>query len=64
MPARRVRIEFHVKRSLQSTPVAKVQTETGSMRVSTPEATAFDLVRFARSAGELSRRAQAPLADR
>ncbi|MHB0980007.1 MAG: type IV toxin-antitoxin system AbiEi family antitoxin domain-containing protein [Thermoleophilia bacterium] len=52
--AGRVRIEFHMKSALESTPVAKVQTETGYMRVSTPEATAFDLVRFARPAGGLS----------
>lgn len=52
--AGRVRIEFHMKSALESSPVAKVQTETGYMRVSTPEATAFDLVRFARSAGGLS----------
>jgi len=55
-PARvgRVRIGFHMSRKVESTPVAKVQTETGSMRVSTPEATAFDLVRFAPAAGHLN----------
>jgi predicted transcriptional regulator of viral defense system len=54
-PARagRVRIVFHMSRKLDSAPVVKVQTETGSMRVSSPEATAFDLVRFAPSAGHL-----------
>ena len=52
--AGRVRIEFHMKSALESSPVATVQTETGYMRVSTPEATAFDLVRFARAAGGLS----------
>ena len=30
-----------------------IQTETGTMRVSTPEATAFDLVRFAPAAGHI-----------
>jgi len=55
-PARvgRVRIEFHMSRNVASTPAVEVQTETGSMRVSTPEATAFDLVRFAPAAGHLS----------
>lgn len=55
-PARtgRVRIEFQMRRHLESAPVVNVQTETGSMRVSTPEATAFDLVRFAPAAGHLS----------
>jgi predicted transcriptional regulator of viral defense system len=33
---------------------ARAGTETGSMRVSTPEATAFDLVRFAPVAGRLN----------
>jgi len=50
----RARIEFHMSRRLESTPVVEVQTDTGSMRVSTPEATAFDLVRFAPAAGYLS----------
>jgi len=55
-PARvgRVRIGFHMSRKVESTPVAKVQTETGSMRVSSPEATAFDLVRFAPASGHLN----------
>lgn len=34
-------------------PVVDIQTETGSMRVSTPEATVFDLVRFAPAAGHV-----------
>jgi len=55
-PARagRVRIGFHVSRHIETAPVVEVQTETGSMRVSTPETTAFDLIRFATSAGHLS----------
>jgi predicted transcriptional regulator of viral defense system len=55
-PARvgRVRIGFHMSRKVESAPVAKIQTETGSMRVSSPEATAFDLVRFAPASGHLN----------
>lgn len=55
-PARagRVRIAFHMRRNVASARVVEVQTETGSMRVSTPETTAFDLVRFAPAAGHLS----------
>lgn len=49
--AGRVQIGFHVGRHVSKAPVVEIQTETGSMRVSTPEATAFDLVRFAPSAG-------------
>ena len=52
--AGRGRIEFHMSRRLESAPVVEVQTDTGSMRVSTPETTAFDLVRFAPAAGHLS----------
>ncbi len=51
--AGRVRIGFHVGRHVEKAPVVEIQTETGSMRVSTPEATAFDLVRFAPSAGHI-----------
>lgn len=49
----RSRIAFHMSRIVSSTPVVEVQTETGSMRVSTPEATALDLVKFAGAAGHL-----------
>lgn len=55
-PARagRVRIEFHMSRNAERVPAQEVQTETGSMRASTPEATAYDLVRFAPMAGHLN----------
>lgn len=54
-PARagRSRIRFFTKRNLASTPLQDVKTETGSMRVSSPEATALDLVRYSESAGHL-----------
>jgi predicted transcriptional regulator of viral defense system len=51
--AGRVRMEFHVNRMADKIPVEETQTETGRMRVSTPEATAFDLVRYARASGGL-----------
>jgi predicted transcriptional regulator of viral defense system len=50
----RARIRFFVKRGLDRTSVMDMKTETGSMRVSTPEATALDLVRYAESVGNLS----------
>lgn len=55
-PARagRVRIDFHVGRHVDKVTVVDVQTETGTMRVSTPEATAFDLVRYAPAASYIS----------
>lgn len=43
--AGRVQIGFHVGRHISKALVVEIQTETGTMRVSTPEATAFDLVR-------------------
>ncbi|MGH7821483.1 MAG: type IV toxin-antitoxin system AbiEi family antitoxin domain-containing protein [Candidatus Binatia bacterium] len=54
-PARagRVRIDFHMSRNVASARIVEVQTDTGSMRVSNPETTAFDLVRFAPAAGHL-----------
>jgi predicted transcriptional regulator of viral defense system len=51
--AGRVRVEFHVSREVGATPVERTQTDTGYMDVSTPEATAFDLVRFATASGGL-----------
>jgi predicted transcriptional regulator of viral defense system len=52
--AGRAMIEFHASRRAHSTPAVDVQTETGSMRVSSPEATAFDLVQYAAASGHLS----------
>jgi len=54
-PARagRARIRFFTKATAGSTPVVDVKTQTGSMRVSTPEATAIDLVRYVKGAGHL-----------
>jgi predicted transcriptional regulator of viral defense system len=52
--AGRVGIDFHVSGTAETTPVDQVQAETGYMSVSTPEATAFDLVRFAAAAGGLA----------
>ncbi|MDP2182980.1 MAG: type IV toxin-antitoxin system AbiEi family antitoxin [Actinomycetota bacterium] len=49
--AGRARIEFHMSGSVGDTPAARVRTETGTMLVSSPEATAFDLVRFPGAAG-------------
>lgn len=51
--AGRARIRFLVKRHIERTPTMDVKTETGSMRVSTPEATAIDLLRYVKGAGHL-----------
>lgn len=50
----RVAITFHRSRNLKSVPTTSVQTETGTLRVSTPAATAFDLVRFVHACGGLN----------
>lgn len=50
----RTRLRFFVKRGLERTPCTRVKTDTGSMAVSTPEATALDLVRYVAPAGHLS----------
>lgn len=49
----RATVRFFVNRRVSDTAVQNVKTATGGMRVSTPEATAVDLVRFAKSAGGL-----------
>jgi len=49
--AGRAHIVFHMSRQVAETPVVQVQTETGTMLVSTPEVTAFDLVRFSAVCG-------------
>lgn len=49
----RARIIFHVKRRLDQTPVASVNTATGTMSVSSPEATALDIVQRPHASGGL-----------
>lgn len=51
--AGRARIRFFRKRRIERTPVVDMKTETGVMRVSSPEATALDLLRYVESAGHL-----------
>lgn len=50
----RVRVEFHVSHRVEEASTERVQTETGSMVVSTPATTAFDLVRFPAACGHWS----------
>ncbi len=51
--AGRHRIQFLSKASIEGTPIMQVKTPTGSMRVSTAEVTALDLVRYHKAAGYL-----------
>lgn len=47
------RIHFFNKKRMEKTSVQTMKTPMGIVRVSTPEATALDLLRFVRSAGHL-----------
>lgn len=49
--AGRVRIDFHFSSGVDEAATQAMQTETGTMRVATPETTAFDLVRFPAASG-------------
>ncbi len=51
--AGRLQISFFVSKFMPDAACDSVKTATGSMRISTPETTAVDLVRFARSVGYL-----------
>jgi predicted transcriptional regulator of viral defense system len=49
----RTRIRFLVRRDHAKARVSEVRTSTGTMRVSSPETTALDLLRYVRAAGGL-----------
>ena len=51
--AGRAHIRFFRKRNIKRTPTMAMKTETGTVRVSTPEATALDLLRYLEAAGHL-----------
>ncbi|MBI5485832.1 MAG: type IV toxin-antitoxin system AbiEi family antitoxin [Deltaproteobacteria bacterium] len=51
--AGRARIRFLTRRGIERTPTTAIKTETGTMIVSTPEATALDLLRYLEAAGHL-----------
>jgi predicted transcriptional regulator of viral defense system len=61
-----VRVEFIVRKGVARVPVQKLNTPRGSIVVSTPEATAIDLIGYQRHAGGLSQVATvlAELAER
>ena len=50
----KVTIQFSMNSMVEQMPTTGIQTETGTMRVATPETTAFDLVRYQAAAGHLS----------
>lgn len=49
----KVRIEFHVNHFIESVPVRQLSTRAGYLTVSTPEATALDLIRYNKASGGL-----------
>lgn len=53
LAAGRTRIRFFTSQYVSRAATSDVKTATGPMRVSTPETTVVDLVRFARAAGRL-----------
>lgn len=59
----RIRVQFFVKRALERTPTQPLANAFAPLRVSTPEATALDLIRYAPRIGGIGRAAQtiAPL---
>ena len=59
----RIRIQFFVKRTLEQTPTQPLANAYAPLQVSTPEATAFDLIRYAARIGGIGRAAEtiAPL---
>jgi predicted transcriptional regulator of viral defense system len=50
----RARLQFLTRSAVESCPVVEMQTETGTMRVSSAELTALDLVRYMKSAGHVN----------
>lgn len=51
--AGKLSIRFLCKKNLFQTPIQQIKTNTGYIKVSTPESTAFDLIQYIKSAGNL-----------
>jgi hypothetical protein len=54
----RIRVRFFVKRGIQRTPTQQLARASAPLSLSTPEATAFDLIRYATSIGGIGRAAE------
>jgi hypothetical protein len=59
----RIRVQFFVKRTVEQTPTRPLANAFAPLQVSTPEATTFDLIRYAARIGGIGRAAEtiAPL---
>ena len=62
----RIQVKFFVKRAIERTPTQPMEQASAPLHISTPEATAFDLIRYATSIGGIERAAEtiAPLLPR
>ena len=54
----RIRVQFFVKRTLEQTPTQPLANAFAPLQVSTPEATTFDLIRYAARIGGIGRAAE------
>lgn len=54
MRSGKVTIQFTMNKKIEQIPIVEKQTETGTMRVATPEVTAFDLICYPVAAGHMS----------
>lgn len=58
MKVGRIRVRFFVKRGIERTPTQQLERASAPLCISTPEATAFDLIRYATSIGGIERAAE------
>jgi hypothetical protein len=58
LKAGRVQVRFFVKRRIERTPTQQLTQATAPLWISTPEATAFDLIRYATRIGGVERAAE------
>jgi hypothetical protein len=54
----RIRIQFFVKHTMEQTPTQPLTNAYAPLRVSTPEATSYDLIRYAARIGGIGRAAE------
>jgi hypothetical protein len=54
----RIKVRFFVKRGIERTPTQQLMQASAPLCISTPEATAFDLIRYATSIGGIERAAE------
>ena len=53
VPAIKVRVVFHVRKHIADVPTQNINTPRGTIKVSTPDATAFDLIGYEAQIGGL-----------